>query len=1014
MKILPIVVKVPASILCSKKGFGKEILFTLAPTVKLYHLIAEIEKFTNVPLMKYKLCPGLVLQDCLEFWRSNEDLNLSKELQLCTVMEEAPTLHFRVISKETCDREVKVAIALPPMVITASYKTDSTTADLLSTIINSPKLKETNIKRNMQKFGLYHPKYKVFLRTDELVSFYNIHASDVLELKTRAQGVGGQSLYLHVQIPDESRTVLVVINSDASVSDLISKILLEVESRDDSKWNYYGIYLPSNEERQGGWMDDYKMLHSYSLNSVDKIELRARFRMFIFDLQVYSTSQQYTRHFVNMYISDKITAGEVLRIITSTNCLDYPTSWYGIYLHDNERIPDNVKLCAALEDKGTSKQDSLVVHMIHQPLHVSLEGEEDTAHTFMVDFSMPIQQLHSIFCRYYGIRVPAACTLEHNEATLDLSMCAIKNKISPGSSITIKFKRIISPSPGTERNSIVMGRGRAKKRNESTDSDMNSVRSYSDCSGSETNTPIMSPFSPRPTESPKINLIDKILAETATKGEVTSYESTNGLNGSSSEPDIGGLVIRDEATSPAPLEPNTPSPTPSLSPTSSPSRRFDPAEPEPVILRKPVERVKRAQSKIYEEDDINIWDDDSKVEDTLIKESSGQIKSGTFNRFVELLTDTRSYQINFVKVFLLTYQAFTTPKQLLRKLIQRYNVPRDPNMTMEEFVKYRTGIQNGVINCLKLWVTNGDDFENNPHLQKEFMQFIHTCVSHDNPQQYRILRQKLLVVRGMVTVPVVKKEDVNTPPLKLPPNLSPNATLFDHGPPEIARQLTMLDFALFTKIKPIELVNQAWVKPKYSHQAKNILHFAERMNTLTRWAATSILAQKDKGGRAKLITDFIYIADELYKLNNFSSFIAIINALEGSAISRLHASWNKVDRKACQRNDELYEIILPNSNFRNLRKEVSQANPPCIPYVGLFMSDLTFATECNPTVVNGMINFLKCTYINDIINRLRLYQHTPYHFESVPSIVAPLQQLHALDEETLYEMSLQIEPKKPK
>ena len=32
-------------------------------------------------------------------------------------------------------------------------------------------------------------------------------------------------------------------------------------------------------------------------------------------------------------------------------------------------------------------------------------------------------------------------------------------------------------------------------------------------------------------------------------------------------------------------------------------------------------------------------------------------------------------------------------------------------MTIEEFVKYRTGIQNGVINCLKLWVTDGDDFE---------------------------------------------------------------------------------------------------------------------------------------------------------------------------------------------------------------------------------------------------------------------------------------------------------------
>ena len=136
----------------------------------------------------------------------------------------------------------------------------------------------------------------------------------------------------------------------------------------------------------------------------DKVELRARFRLFIFDLQVYSSSQHYTRHFVNMYISDRITAGEVLKIITGTeyvtfpchdvfcqktqssrmcrskrslchysflSCLDYPTSWYGVFLHDNERIADDAKLCQSLEGKGISKQDSLVVHMVHQPLHVS-------------------------------------------------------------------------------------------------------------------------------------------------------------------------------------------------------------------------------------------------------------------------------------------------------------------------------------------------------------------------------------------------------------------------------------------------------------------------------------------------------------------------------------------------------------------------------------------------------------------------------------------------------------------
>ena len=42
-------------------------------------------------------------------------------------------------------------------------------------------------------------------------------------------------------------------------------------------------------------------------------------------------------------------------------------------------------------------------------------------------------------------------------------------------------------------------------------------------------------------------------------------------------------------------------------------------------MRKPIERVKRAQSKIYEEDDINIWDDDSELSKTLIFEPDGKV-----------------------------------------------------------------------------------------------------------------------------------------------------------------------------------------------------------------------------------------------------------------------------------------------------------------------------------------------------------------------------------------------------
>ena len=37
-------VRVPADVLLSKKGFGKEVVFTLPPTASIYTLIGEIEK----------------------------------------------------------------------------------------------------------------------------------------------------------------------------------------------------------------------------------------------------------------------------------------------------------------------------------------------------------------------------------------------------------------------------------------------------------------------------------------------------------------------------------------------------------------------------------------------------------------------------------------------------------------------------------------------------------------------------------------------------------------------------------------------------------------------------------------------------------------------------------------------------------------------------------------------------------------------------------------------------------
>ena len=70
-----------------------------------------------------------------------------------------------------------------------------------------------------------------------------------------------------------------------------------------------------------------------------------------------------------------------------------------------------------------------------------------------------------------------------------------------------------------------------------------------------------------------------------------------------------------------------------------------------------------------------------------------------------------SPDLEFVKTFLLTYQSFSTPERLLKKLIERYNVVRPSGMPFKNFAIMKQTIQARVINAFKLWVDLSVDFK---------------------------------------------------------------------------------------------------------------------------------------------------------------------------------------------------------------------------------------------------------------------------------------------------------------
>lgn len=105
-----------------------------------------------------------------------------------------------------------------------------------------------------------------------------------------------------------------------------------------------------------------------------------------------------------------------------------------------------------------------------------------------------------------------------------------------------------------------------------------------------------------------------------------------------------------------------------------------------------------------------------------------------------------------------------------------------------------------------------------------------------------------------------------------------------------------------------------------------------------------------------------------------------------------------------------------NRNFTEYREMIHSVNPPCIPFLGIYLQDLTFIEDGNPDFLaksNNLINFAKRQKTAEVIREIKQFQSSPYTLQEVPLIqhFIKTQLETTLDVETLYERSLVLEPR---
>lgn len=381
------------------------------------------------------------------------------------------------------------------------------------------------------------------------------------------------------------------------------------------------------------------------------------------------------------------------------------------------------------------------------------------------------------------------------------------------------------------------------------------------------------------------------------------------------------------------------------------------------------------------------------------------IKSATLIKLVEHLTTPYGHDLQYMKTFLLTYIYFTSPQTLFKLLIRRYFIFPGESMVLtpdwEERIK--TPIRLRVFNILKVWLENYDmDF--GQHLLSSLKEFSKKHLAPIMSQQIlKLIRHKRL---GYFDKPkTVSDFQFNAAPPypDVPKNIfSQTLGIWEVSDLEIARQLTIIEFNLFSAIRPRELLNQAWKVPKFRQGTRstspNIMEMLRRFNDIrTKWVPTMIERAPLLKQKVKVLKRFILIAGELLKLNNFHDATAILQGIKLECEIRFHGIWadlpNRFKREfrvmeGIVSSEEQYKAALPN------RHSVLHS---CIPILDYHLKKLVAVETLVPSVTGNMVNFAKCRYVYRVVSELVQFQQTPYNLQPVTQIADLIRDFRDLD-----------------
>jgi son of sevenless-like protein len=412
----------------------------------------------------------------------------------------------------------------------------------------------------------------------------------------------------------------------------------------------------------------------------------------------------------------------------------------------------------------------------------------------------------------------------------------------------------------------------------------------------------------------------------------------------------------------------------------------------------------------------------------LLLDMKGNIKGGTKEALVAHLTHHDLVDTNFNSAMLIAFATIMSLGELIASLINRYNIEAPEGLSFEEYnlwiSKKQNPIRLRVLNIMILIVEKywTESYQNELVIKRwfEFSQGTgvqsHTIGKQLSQDLSRLLAKEIVCIPHEPMIPTTKAPAVLTKGSSFLKKMK----LMDIDPIELARQLTLREFNLYSKITKSACIAKVWGKKSGLNESyDSITSFIRASNQLTNFVSYMILRKNESKKRGQVIRYFVQVAEKCRQYNNFSSMTAIISALYSSPIQRLKKTWQYLSPKTSSHLQNMNKLMNSSRNFNEYRDVLKFiGSEACVPFFGVYLSDLTFVFHGNPDCLMNrtrLINFAKRSKTCEIVTGIDRFKTLGYNFTNVIEIQKYLdtwfEKCPTISEQ--YQLSLALEPREP-